>query len=136
MAEIFDLVPKNKFDTSGIETLRGLDDEEIAPVLPYLLEWIQDLNWSVAAEVIPVLAMHSAALLPHVRRVLSRDETDGMWKYWVVTALLPRFPNADIAALADVLERIADEPTADEAEAEADIAAGELLNERIRKTSN
>ena len=43
---------------------------------------------------------------------------------------------ADIAALADVLERIADEPTADEAEAEADIAAGELLNERIRKTSN
>lgn len=136
MAEIFDLVPKNKFDTSGIETLRGLDDEEIAPVLPYLLEWIQDLNWPVAAEVIPVLAMHSAALLPHVRRVLSRDETDGMWKYWVVTALLPRFPNADIAALADVLERIADEPTADEAEAEADIAAGELLNERIRKTSN
>lgn len=136
MAEIFDLVPKNKFDTSGIETLRGLDDEEIAPVLPYLLEWIQDLNWPVAAEVIPVLAMHSTALLPHIRRVLSRDETDGMWKYWVVTALLPRFPNADIAVLADVLERIAGEPTADEAEAEADIAAGELLNERIRKTSN
>lgn len=136
MAEIFDLVPKNKFDTSGIETLRGLDDEEIAPILPDLLEWIQDLNWPVAAEVIPVLAMHSAALLPHIRRVLSRDETDGMWKYWVVTALLPRFPNSDIAALADVLERIADEPTADEAEAEADIAAGELLNERIRKTSN
>lgn len=39
-----ELVPKNKFDFSGIEELHMLSDEEIEPVLPFLLEWMKDMN--------------------------------------------------------------------------------------------
>ena len=41
MTDIHDLVPKNKFDSSNIERLKHLTDNEIEPILPSLLEWIE-----------------------------------------------------------------------------------------------
>ena len=74
MTDIHDLVPKNKFDSSNIERLKHLADNEIEPILPSLLEWIQDCNWPVAGDILPVLALHQSALVPLIHRVLSPHE--------------------------------------------------------------
>lgn len=76
MTDIHDLVPKNKFDSSNIERLKHLTDNEIEPILPSLLEWIQDCNWPVAGDILPVLALHQSALVPLIHRVLSPHEKD------------------------------------------------------------
>lgn len=54
----FNLVPKNKFDTLNINKLMELSDTEILPIIPALLEWIQDMNWSVSPYIVKVLAKH------------------------------------------------------------------------------
>ncbi|MDE5598770.1 MAG: DUF5071 domain-containing protein [Lachnospiraceae bacterium] len=43
MKKVKDLVPKTKFDFSGIEELRKLSDEEIASVIPDLLAWMKSI---------------------------------------------------------------------------------------------
>ena len=86
MTDIHDLVPKNKFDSSNIERLKHLTDNEIEPILPSLLEWIQDCNWPVAGDILPVLALHQSALVPLIHRVLSPHEKDDIWKYWIMDA--------------------------------------------------
>ena len=91
MTDIHDLVPKNKFDSSNIERLKHLTDNEIEPILPSLLEWIQDCNWPVAGDILPVLALHQSALVPLIHRVLSPHEKDDIWKYWIITCLVPLF---------------------------------------------
>ena len=50
MRQVKNLVPKNKFDFSGMEELMKLSDEEIEPVIPELLAWMKDMNWPVAKE--------------------------------------------------------------------------------------
>jgi len=52
MRKIFELIPKDKFDTSGIYALYKIAPDEVEPILASLLEWIQDLNWPVAQELI------------------------------------------------------------------------------------
>ena len=96
MTDIHDLVPKNKFDSSNIERLKHLTDNEIEPILPSLLEWIQDCNWPVAGDILPVLALHQSALVPLIHRVLSPHEKDDIWKYWIITCLAPLFSDESI----------------------------------------
>ena len=85
------LVPKDKCDGSHIEELKRLSDGEIEPILSRLLAWIQDINWPVAADLLPVLAQRQTALLPLIREILRVEETDDVWKYWILTSLAPLF---------------------------------------------
>lgn len=114
MTDIHNLIPNNKFDTSTIEKLNQLTDEEIAPILPALLKWIQDINWPVARAVLPVLALHQVALIPLILRVLSPEETDEIWKYWIITYLMPLFSDANRTAILSSIKRIAERPTENE----------------------
>lgn len=119
-----DLVPKNKFDNSNIERLRELSDEEIRPMLPRLLEWIQDINWPVAEGVLSVLKERGEVIW-HIIDLLDGD--DEVWKYNVITALLPEFSAGELKPLIGKLRRMADEPTEGEKREEVDLAAAELL---------
>lgn len=56
--DVWALVPKDKFDISGIEGLLRLTEDEIAPALPALLEWLRDGNWPAAKALRPVLTRH------------------------------------------------------------------------------
>lgn len=129
-ARIYDLVPKNKFDSSHIEDLKRLTDKEIAPILPALLEWIQDMNWPVAHKVLPVLALHQSSLIPHILKALAPEEKDDMWKYWIITCLLPLFSERNIALLTPALKRIAEQPTQNERLGEVNDEAVLFLKER------
>jgi len=110
--DIRTLIPQTKFDTNRAEQVVAAGYPAIEPILPELLEWIQDCNWPVAQILAPFLGTIGTPLLPHIRRILATD--DDMWKYWTFTYLVQGSPDV-AAALREDLQRYADSPTPDEA---------------------
>lgn len=73
--ELESLVPKSKYDDSCIELLKAIDVDEVTPILPNLLIWIQDMNWPVAQKIIEVLPRFHAGLVPVIHEVFIGDDT-------------------------------------------------------------
>ncbi len=48
-------LPQDKYDTEAATALVGAGWESIAPVMPQILTWMQDLNWPVAHILQPFL---------------------------------------------------------------------------------
>ncbi len=43
-AQLLELLPRDKHDVAAVERLAALGYPTVEPVLPELLEWIQDIN--------------------------------------------------------------------------------------------
>ena len=93
------LIPQNKFDTSTIKQLERIKTEQISTISMQLLEWIADMNWPVAQELIKVLPRFHKELMIDIKYILSDKVDDSIWKYWIINSLLPLFP-PDIQRLA------------------------------------
>ena len=126
MKEVFDLVPKNKTDISGIEELSRIKAEKAEPILGLLLEWIKDLNWPAARELIKVLPRFHRQLVPHIKTVLHSD--DDIWKSWVLL-MLQDFPPETVSLLSDDIRRIAYSPAETEVLEETHEYAQEILTQ-------
>ena len=129
--EIYGLVPKDKFDTSSVERLTTLPDEEFDVLAPKLLMWIQDINWPVAPQMVKVLSSHQDVTEKYLPEILRPDQGDAEWKVNVIRFLLPEFSSALKEEFTEwQIERIATKPTASERSEEADEAANEYLERR------
>lgn len=124
MTDIFDLIPKDKFDHSNLETIKTIDADKIKPILGQLLEWIQDLNWPVAQELFHILPRFHVELIPHIKAVFASD--DDIWKHWTL-CLIKAFPPETVSFLSSDIKRIATHPTAGETSAETNICAIEVI---------
>lgn len=131
MINVEELIPKDKFDDSNIDKLKMLSDEQIKPILPKLLEWIQDCNWPVARVMPPILAMHQECMIPLLKDILAPEEEDNIWKYYIIIDLLPLFTEANLRQLLPLLKRIAETPTSGECLEEVDLEAKEFLEKRV-----
>lgn len=80
MKHIEELIPKKKFDLSGIDELRKLSDEEILPTLPNLLEWMKDMTWPVAKEMPALHSSHPKVLIPSIVEALQPEQMECDWK--------------------------------------------------------
>lgn len=127
MKKVKDLVPKNKFDFSGIEELRKLSGEEIASVIPDLLAWMKDMNWPVAKEMPDLLAPHQEALIPHIIEILQPEQSECDWKTYIIWVLLPLLDEKYLSMLKPSLERIVKEPTSGELDERTNVAAEDIL---------
>ena len=129
MESVNNLIPKDKFDTSAYEQLMALSDDEITPIIPELLKWIQDMNWPVAPSVIKVLASHRAATEKHLLVLLKPEQKDDEWKRNIIKYLLSEWHSyPDDERITAEIKRIAENPTDGEREELADKAAQEFLN--------
>ena len=81
------LLPKDKFDNSNIAQIAQLNDEEIQPIIYDLLEWLQDANFPIFKDILPIVAHHQNLVMPYVIAVL--QDNDVMWKYWIIESLIP-----------------------------------------------
>ena len=81
-SKLRELLPHEKGDTERAEAIVALGYPAVAPILPDLIEWLQDCNWPVAHVLSPFLAQIGLPLLPPVRAVLATN--DYQWKYWVL----------------------------------------------------
>jgi hypothetical protein len=50
-----DRLPRNKFDFERVNKIKNMKKKDVIPILPGLLEWIQDMNWAIAPEVAEIL---------------------------------------------------------------------------------
>jgi len=123
---IEDLIPKDKLDIETAEKLKLFSYEEIKPIVPNLLEWIQDMNWPVARTVAKYLITISEFLTNDIIEILNgRDE---MWKYWVigVFGIYSKKPlNTEVLK---IINRIADYPSLEEMEYGVNEQAIKALN--------
>lgn len=99
------MIPKNKHDLEAVSKLHQLPASEVIPLLPQLLEWIQDMNWPVAEPVLEVLLQYPTELTPHVEEVLLGE--DDMWIYWCLVRVFPELPYFSKLVLANAVEQLA-----------------------------
>jgi hypothetical protein len=102
-------LPTHKADVVAAEQLVAAGMPAVEPMLGPLLEWFQDYNWPVAQVLALLFEGMGSEVVPHLQRVLGSD--DEVWKYWLVTVILPRLAPAARQALRPELERIARRPT-------------------------
>lgn len=122
------LVPSSKIDFEACSNLATATDDDVAPFISELLEWLQDLNWPVAPLVQERLATLGAVLIEPLKSVLKGN--DDVWKYWLVSSLLPLVRNDVLRAVSVEVERIASNPTEGEKHEEVHVVAQELLKRR------
>lgn len=129
MKKIEDLVPKNKYDFSGMGELWTLSDEEIMPILAALLEWMKDMNWPVAKEIPRLLARHQKVIIPYIIEILQPDQMECDWKNFIIWDLLILFDKEYLIILKPCLERIVRKPTLGEISEETNVEAQDFLYE-------
>lgn len=120
-------LPRDKLETERARAVIALGFPAVEPILPELVEWMQDINWPVAQTLQPFLASIGLPLAPHVRHVLATS--DESWKYWVLRSIVMESPEL-VEALQAELRRLVQFPTLGEAKEEIDVLAKEILEAR------
>lgn len=103
-----ELIPKNKFDLDAAKRLSLATSREVSAVAIPLLEWIADMNWPVALEIIHVLPKFYKELLPSIEQILVNQKNDIIWKYWIISQLLIQFPKESLLTLLPIIQEYAD----------------------------
>ena len=122
--ELRALLPKHKSDMEHAKAIVARGWPAVAPILPELMEWLQDCNWPVSNIIAPFLASIGMPVVDEVRRILHTN--DDIWKYWVLSRVVAESPEV-AAALRDNLNRLAFAPTANEVAEDVDATAREIL---------
>ncbi len=118
---IYDLIPTDKSDTAAAEKLWYFSHEEIKPIFPDLLIWLQDLHWPVSVPVSKYLQAISEHLTDDILDILKGE--DNMWKHGVIVVFGVRTEKPLDPRLLNELKRIATNPTpGEQAEGVAEVA--------------
>jgi len=120
-----ELIPKTKSDYERVEQLKEAGKEKIIPILPQLLEWLQDINWPIAQDIEDIIADYEEQLIPHIQAVMKSN--DGVWKFSLLYGLINRFSNEKLLELKPDLVRMKLSPTKDEIDEELAEQIEELL---------
>ena len=122
--DIKNLIPQDKHDVARVEAAIKVGYPKVAPILPELLEWLQDINWTVARPLAPFLASIGEPLTPHIRYIFETD--DHIWKYWVLSYVVAESPELTKAFRPEI-EKFANSATEDERAEGLDEIAQEIL---------
>lgn len=99
-------LPAHKDDRDAVLKLQKLEYPEIAPILPHLMSWLEDLNWPISKDIADKLLKVGYPMIPYVQKVLRSD--DMQWKYCVLVSLVSKMnlmclnelrPDIEIVAL-------------------------------------
>jgi Domain of unknown function (DUF5071) len=126
MDDIRKLLPTGKRDLVPAQAAVEAGYPAVEPILGELLEWMRDYNWPVARVLLPLFESIGAPLVPHIRDILQTD--DDVWKYWVITLLIPSLAEDVAAEFRSELERICFQPRPNEKVEGLDEQARSVLN--------
>jgi hypothetical protein len=127
MSDIHSLIPKDKHDLECVDRVSQLGYPAIAPILPQLLEWVQDINWPVAYPLSRLLASIGEPLIPPLLEVLHSE--DGIWKYNCIEFVIKPMRMDVKRKLAAELELIAKMPSKTDILEEVHLVAQEAIDE-------
>ena len=100
------LIPKDKSDIETAETLSNHSFKEVQPIIPDLLEWLQDGNWPVSKTVADFLISFTDDISQEILYILKG--TDEVWKYWILIIFGKTITNEIVI---NEIKRIATNPT-------------------------
>ena len=126
MGKFNELLPRDKFDFERIIKIKLMRNEDVIPLLPGLLEWIQDMNWPIASGVVEVLSAYPQEIVPHLKKVFLNE--DAVWKYWCLEQIVKDLPIHEKKLLSDDLIRMNETPNREEQLEEVDQRANEILS--------
>ncbi|MFF2089381.1 DUF5071 domain-containing protein [Paenibacillus sp. NPDC058174] len=98
-------LPKNKHDIESVEALSGLERSLVLPLLPKLLEWLQDFNWPIASGIVDLLSKYKNEIIPHIEEILSMH--DMIWSYNILTYLIQDWDTEYVSVLSSSLRELA-----------------------------
>jgi hypothetical protein len=101
-------VPRHKSDNYRAEKLKQYTYEEVKPIIPDLLKWLQDMNWPVALPVATYLCTISDRISGDIASILRGE--DEVWKYWCLNVFVVSAASIPPEILSEV-KRIASTPT-------------------------
>jgi len=122
---IRNLIPKEKDDIITAEKLKNFSYEELKPIIPELLEWLQDCNWPVAKPVSLYLESICDKISYEIIEVFKTNDLE--WQYYMILIFGPITQDKSIAT---EIIRIANYPTVKEIEAELNQVAKDIVLKR------
>ncbi|WP_020428299.1 DUF5071 domain-containing protein, partial [Paenibacillus riograndensis] len=99
------VLPKNKQNFKSVEALARLERSMIIPLLPELLEWLQEMNWPIAAEIVDLLSKYKSETIPHIKTVFS--QSDSIWIYNILAYLINKWDTDLVSILSSSLGELA-----------------------------
>lgn len=126
--DIRELIPKDKFDIDTAKKLPNYSYDELKPIIPDLLTWIQDMNWPVSHPVADYLITISEHITDDIISILNSKDT--MWQYWTLCVFGQSNVNPLNLKIVEVVKRIATKPTATELADGVHEIANEVLAEQ------
>ncbi len=116
------LIPKDKFDIETAEKLNEYSIEELRPIIPELLEWMQDGNWPVFYPIRLFFEKHVEEIQTEILDIFQTN--DNLWKYWILLNLGKGINDERLIA---EIKRLASNPTELEKAEELDKISRELI---------
>ena len=120
------LVPSSKSDVAAAELAVARGWPAVEPVLPKLLEWLQDYNWPVARVLAPFVAQIGDPVAPYLRPIFDSD--DLIWKRWIINVVLADAPLSVVEQFRSELEHFVNDPTPGEAQEDLPEVAKPVLD--------
>jgi len=120
------LIPKDKFDIETVDKLSNYSFDELRPIVPDLLTWIQDMNWPVAGPISKYLQSISEHLTEDIIKILKG--TDDIWKYWTLHVFGLWTTKPLDKEIIKEIERIATRPTQGERDEQVDEIARKIIS--------
>jgi hypothetical protein len=117
------LIPKDKFDFETVDKIKNYSFEEIEPIIPDLLEWLQDMNWPISRPIAELLIPFSEKISSEILKILQSE--DQVWKYWILTTFGETVKDKMVL---NEIERIVNNPTKDEIDEEVFEIATKIIN--------
>lgn len=93
------------------EVIVKLGYPRVKPILPGLLEWIQDMNWPGAGRIATLLREIGDPLIPSIQEVFRNHSEDEDWMYWIFETILDHWNTEQIIPLREDLIRLTEKPT-------------------------
>lgn len=121
--DIKTLIPKDKFDYETVDRVKSCSYDQIESIIPELLEWLPDMNWPISQPIAEYLLPFSEKIAPEILKILQGK--DEVWKYWM---LITFGKITKDKLVLEEINRIAKNPTQEEADNEVSEIANEIIN--------
>ena len=119
-------IPTDKFDIETADKLMQYSYDQIKPIIPELLTWIQDLHWPVSEPIANYLRTISENLSDNIIEIM--EGTDEEWKWSCIQVFAISADKMPETAVVEEIRRIANNPTKGEIKEEVQEVAIEFIN--------
>ncbi|MFD2880961.1 DUF5071 domain-containing protein [Paenibacillus rhizoplanae] len=88
------------------EVIVKLGYPRVKPILPGLLQWIQDMNWPGSRRIATLLRETGDPVIPYIQDVFRNQSQDEEWMYWIFEMIIDYWNKDHISQIQEELIRL------------------------------